>query len=43
VLPGARPFTRRIIDTLVAHRRGRVALDDPFRADVDFWLAHMAT
>jgi hypothetical protein len=43
VLPGARPFTRRIIDTLVAHRRGRVQLDDAFRADVDFWLTHMAT
>jgi hypothetical protein len=43
VLPGARPFTRRIIDTLVTHRRGRVALDDAFRVDVDFWLAHMTT
>jgi hypothetical protein len=43
VLPGAHPFTRRIIDTVVAHRRGRVKLDDAFRADVDFWLTHMAT
>jgi hypothetical protein len=43
VLPGARPFTRCIIDTLVAHRRCRVQLDDVFRSDVDFWLTHMAT
>lgn len=43
VLPGARPFTRRIIDKLVAHPSGRVLLDAAFRADVDFWLEHMAT
>jgi hypothetical protein len=43
VLPGARPFTRRIIDTLVDHPQGRVALDGAFRADIKFWLAHMAT
>jgi hypothetical protein len=43
VPPGARPFTRRIIDTFVVHRRGRVQLDDGFRSDVDFWLTHMAT
>jgi hypothetical protein len=43
VLPGARPFTRRIIDTLVTHRRGHVQLDDTFHSDVDFWLTRMAT
>jgi hypothetical protein len=43
VLPGARPFTQRIIDTLVAYPRDRVALDGAFDADIELWLQHMAT
>jgi hypothetical protein len=43
VLPGARPFTRRIIDKI--RDRGdhqRIALDDDFRADVRYWATHLA-
>jgi hypothetical protein len=43
VLPGARPFTRRIIDTLTAVPRGRVRLDSAFQADVAYWLTHIST
>jgi hypothetical protein len=38
VLPGSRPFLRRMID-LVRGPRGRRRLDTAFRADVDYWLA----
>jgi hypothetical protein len=42
VLPGARPFTRRIIDRICDHGDGkRVALDANFRADIAYWTAHM--
>jgi hypothetical protein len=43
VLPGARPFTRRIIDSICDHGDGqRVALDSSFRADVSYWATHLA-
>jgi hypothetical protein len=43
VLPGARPFTRRIIDRICDRGGGtRVALGAEFRADVAYWLAHLA-
>ena len=46
VLPGARPFLRRMLDTLNAcsSRRRRttpVRLGKGFRLDVDFWLSHL--
>jgi hypothetical protein len=46
VLPGARPFMRRMLDTLHAcTHRGRssvVHLDTNFHLDVEFWLSHLA-
>lgn len=42
VLPGARPFMRRIIDLTRGRTGGRLFLDNGFRDDVDYWLAHMA-
>jgi hypothetical protein len=42
VLPGARPFLRRIIDTLRPGHK-RVALGAAFRADLAYWTGHIAT
>ena len=42
VLPGARPFMRRIIDTIAGRTSGRVRLDDSFQSDVRYWLAHVS-
>jgi hypothetical protein len=43
VLPGARPFTRRIIDRICDRGdKKRIALDDAFRADVRYWATHLA-
>ena len=44
VLPGARPFLRRIIDMvkLAMRSRGKVALTAAFRGDVRYWRHHMA-
>jgi hypothetical protein len=40
VLPGARPFLRRIIDTLrLGH--SRIALGVIFRADIAYWATHI--
>ena len=41
VLPGARPFMRRMIDVTRGARR-RVRLGVEFHADVQYWQAHMA-
>jgi hypothetical protein len=45
VLPGARPFLRRMLDTLNAcssrQRTAPVRIDKGFRRDVDFWLLHL--
>lgn len=44
VLPGARPFTRRIIDLLRHnYRRSVITLDPPFQADVSYWRDHIGT
>jgi hypothetical protein len=44
VLPGARPFMRRMLDTVRACRSRRPShplhIDPGFRADVHFWLRH---
>ena len=46
VLPGARPFLRRMLDTLQActskRRSATVRIDPGFRADVRFWLEHLS-
>ena len=44
VLPGARPFTRRIIDMVKAAKRtkGKVVLTADFRSDVRYWRDHVA-
>ena len=42
VLPGARPFLRRIIDVIAGRTSGRVCLDGGFRSDVRYWLAHLS-
>jgi hypothetical protein len=42
VLPGARPFTRRIIDTLAGKAFGTRRLTPAFKADCRYWLAHMS-
>jgi hypothetical protein len=41
VLPGSRPFLRRIIDTIGPNERGRRRLDSSFRCDVRYWAAHI--
>jgi hypothetical protein len=45
VLPGARPFMRRMLDTLNACRSRRrdaqLRIDNEFRLDVAFWLSHL--
>ena len=40
VLPGARPFLRRVIDTMRAGHK-RIALGAIFRADIAYWAAHI--
>lgn len=46
VLPGARPFMRRMLDTVQACRSKRrstpIHIDPSFRADVRFWLHHLS-
>jgi hypothetical protein len=42
VLPGARPFLRRIIDAISGRDSGRVLLNGGFRSDVKYWLAHIS-
>lgn len=42
VLPGARPFLRRIIDRIAGRSSGQSRLGDAFHADVGYWRAHMA-
>lgn len=46
VLPGARPFMRRMLDTVHACRSKRrstpIHIDPSFRADVRFWLHHLS-
>jgi hypothetical protein len=42
VLPGARPFTRRIIDLLRRnYRLSNIILDPPFQKDVSYWRDHI--
>lgn len=47
VLPGARPFMRRMLDTVHACKSRRpsypLRIDTGFRADVKFWLRHFAS
>jgi hypothetical protein len=44
VLPGARPFTRRIIDVIKGkHHRSTIVLDDPFRQDVEYWIGNISS
>jgi hypothetical protein len=40
VLPGARPFLRRVIDTMRAGHK-RIALGANFRADIAYWATHI--
>jgi hypothetical protein len=46
VLPGARPFMRRMLDTVHASTGKRhstpIHIDPSFRADVRFWLHHLS-
>jgi hypothetical protein len=46
VLPGARPFMRRMLDTVHAcsskRRSTPIHIDPSFRADVRFWLHHLS-
>ena len=42
VLPGAKPFTRRIIDVIRGrHHRAMVDLDEPFQLDVSHWKSNI--
>jgi hypothetical protein len=45
VLPGARPFMRRLLDQCrsASHRSQRVRLSKPFFLDISYWLAHLLT
>lgn len=47
VLPGTRPFMRRMLDTVRAcrskRRRTPIHIDPGFRADVRFWLRHFSS
>jgi hypothetical protein len=47
VLPGARPFMRRMLDALRActsrRRSAPIHIDAGFRSDVRFWLQHFST
>jgi hypothetical protein len=43
VLPGARPFLRRIIDTIRSRPTGRIRLPGSFRSDVKYWLKHLTS
>jgi hypothetical protein len=42
VLPGARPFLRRIIDTIKSHRGGSISLGPSFRLEVRYWRDHIS-
>ena len=41
VLPGARPFMRRIIDLLAGRPSGRLRLGAAFKADLAYWQSHL--
>lgn len=41
VLPGARPFLRRIIDTVAGRRGGQVRLHAGFRSECRYWRDHI--
>jgi hypothetical protein len=41
VLPGARPFLRRIIDITRGRTGGRLRLSSSFQADVQYWRDHI--
>ena len=47
VLPGARPFMRRMLDSVHAcssrRRAAPIHIDAGFRSDVRFWLQHFST
>ena len=43
VLPSARPFLRRIIDTMAGRPHGQVVLGREFKLDVAYWRDHIAT
>jgi hypothetical protein len=43
VLPGARPFLRRIIDTVSGTNKGAIRLSAEFRLEVRYWRDHIAT
>ena len=42
VLPGARPFMRRIIDTITGRRGGQLSLSAPFRSECRYWRDHIS-
>ena len=42
VLPGARPFLRRIIDSISDTGKGKFHLDAGFREEVRYWRDHLA-
>ena len=41
VLPGARPFMRRIIDRIAGHTSGKMQLGAAFKADIAYWQSHL--
>ena len=42
VLPGAKIFLRRVIDSMAGRRCGQVQLRAPFKAELRYWRDHMA-
>jgi hypothetical protein len=42
VLPGSRPFMRRLIDTIGSRCNGRLRLGAAFRSDIAYWREHIA-
>ena len=42
VLPGARIFLRRVIDSMAGRKYGQVKLGAPFKAELRYWRDHMA-
>ena len=42
VLPGARPFLRRIIDSMSGRSSGQMRLGPEFRSEIRYWRGHMA-
>jgi hypothetical protein len=41
VLPGARPFMRRIIDRIAGRSSGKIPLGAAFKADITYWQSHL--